>query len=923
MANKNTDTIYVEVRAKLDNFQADTNKVATAIRKIEDQSTKTGNQSVSSFLKMGSIISKVFKTLPIIGTIIKITETVEQLAGKIKEYLNKTADAYFRQQKELAALNAIVQTTGASAWTSSAQLNSMAESLSKVTDYTKNDITKMQGRILTYTNITGDNFKRTQKAAIDMATVMGVDLSSAAETLGRALDSPAEGLDALTRLGFRFRDDLKEQIALLVQHGDTAQAQTLILNEVENVYQGVAYAQNSVTNKTERLKQVQEELNAEIGRTTSGFTNFAAGIKLSWKEAQLFEMRQRRIAESASDNEAKITSYTKNINDLKKSLDDLIAEGVNDERLISIRVRIENAESTLNLFINDAATAQEQVEHYRNELQRLDPLMRNIIQQEGERLNFLNAIRRTQQLISEYQAAGNDSLVQTYQGMLMTQQAGLVTHERILANNWAQITPLKEQLDLWQARLQIAEQGQQATIRENELNEKIATNINAITALEKEREAAIKKRGDAILAAGVALSHERISIEEHHQRVMNAYTEEADQLTIIEQKVRDLKLQEDDGTGEERKAKAIRETNIALSNSIAQEQQRREILADISMNKVYEDLEAQLTKLTGTQKDIIALERRMAWEAIEKSDDYIHASEGVRDKIKAVFDAIHDYAEKKASWERLKELTQEYGSSIGNVITSFGNLLSTITQKEVDEELKALDKLYNAKLEYLEKEKQAKLYAKGFIEAQTEEQHQRELELAIESGDQQRIYEAHSTHEKFLIEEEFAQKKAELDEGIAREKAELEYKAAMAQWHSQLSQAMVSAAQAVLGTLASPPYPPANLPLVMLSAAAGAAQISVISANKPKLQSFAEGGIVSGNSFRGDNVLIRANSDEMLLNKRHQRDLFNAIDNNSIGGGQEITIIIPVNLDGREIARSTATHINNRAALINQRSIMQ
>ena len=62
-----------------------------------------------------------------------------------------------------------------------------------------------------------------------------------------------------------------------------------------------------------------------------------------------------------------------------------------------------------------------------------------------------------------------------------------------------------------------------------------------------------------------------------------------------------------------------------------------------------------------------------------------------------------------------------------------------------------------------EKEKQETLYKLGYIEPATEEQHERELKLAIESGDQQRIFLAHSNLVKFQVENKYDKAKHEAD----------------------------------------------------------------------------------------------------------------------------------------------------------------
>jgi hypothetical protein len=67
---------------------------------------------------------------------------------------------------------------------------------------------------------------------------------------------------------------------------------------------------------------------------------------------------------------------------------------------------------------------------------------------------------------------------------------------------------------------------------------------------------------------------------------------------------------------------------------------------------------------------------------------------------------------------------------------------------------------------------------------------------------------------------------------------------------------------------------PLSLITAALAAATTAAQIAVISAQK-----FANGGIVSGTSYTGDNVPVQVNSGEMILNKQQQSNMFDLLSN--------------------------------------------
>lgn len=50
-------------------------------------------------------------------------------------------------------------------------------------------------------------------------------------------------------------------------------------------------------------------------------------------------------------------------------------------------------------------------------------------------------------------------------------------------------------------------------------------------------------------------------------------------------------------------------------------------------------------------------------------------------------------------------------------------------------------------------------------------------------------------------------------------------------------------------------------------------------------KAFADGGIVSGNSFHGDTMLARVNSGEMILNKQQQAALYHSLKSGGVGGG--------------------------------------
>ena len=78
------------------------------------------------------------------------------------------------------------------------------------------------------------------------------------------------------------------------------------------------------------------------------------------------------------------------------------------------------------------------------------------------------------------------------------------------------------------------------------------------------------------------------------------------------------------------------------------------------------------------------------------------------------------------------------------------------------------------------------------------------------------------------------------------------------------------------------------------------AAITAIMSAMAAVPKFADGGIIGGNSFIGDNMIARVNGGEMILNNRQQRNLFNLLDGKggtSVNAGGEVKLRI----EGRDL----------------------
>jgi len=176
--------------------------------------------------------------------------------------------AFDKQQKAIAQVEAGLKSTGEAVGFTSKQLQQMAADLQKRTLFGDEEILKdATAQLLTFTNIAGEQFERTQVAALNLATRLDGDLKSASIQLGKALNDPIANLSALSRSGIQFSEEQKKVIKELAETNRLAEAQTIILDELEKQYGGSAEA--AAKAGAGGLKQLQNRLGdtmEEIGK---------------------------------------------------------------------------------------------------------------------------------------------------------------------------------------------------------------------------------------------------------------------------------------------------------------------------------------------------------------------------------------------------------------------------------------------------------------------------------------------------------------------------------------------------------------------------------------------------------------------------------------------------------------------------------
>ena len=161
----------------------------------------------------------------------------------IMGFFKNSIKKFGEQEKAITKVRTALIATGNASGMTLKKLTAEASKLQKNTIFGDETILNdATAQLLTFTNITGDNFLRTQKAALNLSTVLDGDLKSASIQLGKALNDPVANLSALSRSGIQFSKDQKAVINGLVAQNKLFEAQTIILDELDRQYGGQAEA---------------------------------------------------------------------------------------------------------------------------------------------------------------------------------------------------------------------------------------------------------------------------------------------------------------------------------------------------------------------------------------------------------------------------------------------------------------------------------------------------------------------------------------------------------------------------------------------------------------------------------------------------------------------------------------------------------
>jgi hypothetical protein len=161
--------------------------------------------------------------------------------GALAVGLGGAIAAALSAEESFAKLNSVIESTGGAAGVTVQEAQALADSLARVTRFSDEEIESVETLLLTFTKIGEETFPLATETVLNMGEAFG-STDGAAIQLGKALNDPIAGVGALAEVGVSFTEEQKNMIEALVETGDIAGAQAVILDELAVEFGGMARA---------------------------------------------------------------------------------------------------------------------------------------------------------------------------------------------------------------------------------------------------------------------------------------------------------------------------------------------------------------------------------------------------------------------------------------------------------------------------------------------------------------------------------------------------------------------------------------------------------------------------------------------------------------------------------------------------------
>lgn len=175
------------------------------------------------------------------------------------------------QERALSRLETVLSHTGDRIGITTEMVQGLAAEIQRTTEFEDDAVILAAANLARFGNVTEDNFKRALQAGADLAAFTNGDLVQSTNQLATALARPERAYKSLLNAGIVFTRSEKEQIAALVEVGNTAAAQEIIFRRLAETTGGVAEdSVRSLGGQWAQLKNTFNEAAEALGSFVRG-----------------------------------------------------------------------------------------------------------------------------------------------------------------------------------------------------------------------------------------------------------------------------------------------------------------------------------------------------------------------------------------------------------------------------------------------------------------------------------------------------------------------------------------------------------------------------------------------------------------------------------------------------------------------------
>lgn len=264
-AKKNMEELEATIDGLKDTAEDLGDKTDDASSSINDIGAASLKASSSSDVLLNSLVSQAAGWLSI-GAAIK----------KAIDIFKEADEAANEERIGMARLQAVLDATGRSAETSAGRIDEFASTLEDSLKIDKQAIIDATAALSTMGDISTDLFERILVASSNLAATFNMDIGSAINNIGYALESPTDGITRLRRQGIFISEEMSNQITYLMEQNRKYEAQLLLLDEVEDKVSGTAKAMAEASS-TSALTTSWGKFIGEFGKTFEGVSGMFKG----------------------------------------------------------------------------------------------------------------------------------------------------------------------------------------------------------------------------------------------------------------------------------------------------------------------------------------------------------------------------------------------------------------------------------------------------------------------------------------------------------------------------------------------------------------------------------------------------------------------------------------------------------------------